>query len=89
MTKIGLMVSETMKSTLRAAGVSPKLDELPRCELQVGDVIMYPGPAALALKVVSRFFSPAHGTSEPCWYLELGPVPHPLAGPLSIELPRE
>jgi hypothetical protein len=89
MTKIGLIVSETMKSALRAAGVSPDLDELPRCELQVGDVLMYPGPAALALKVVSRFFSPGDGKREPRWYLELAPVPHPLAGPLSIELPRE
>lgn len=77
--EIRLVVADALKSTLLAAGASAfDARSVPACPLQVGDVIAYPAPHALALQVVARSYSPPDATRPPRWTLQLAQVPHPL-----------
>lgn len=81
MENIGFVVSSELKSTLKAAGVPLATESpfIPPCPLSVGDVIAYPGPVALALRVKQRWFSPEDEKRPARWFVELEQVPHPLS----------
>jgi hypothetical protein len=78
MSTFAFVAPDELKSVMRAAGaVAPS--EAPHCPFQVGDVIAYPGPIGLALRVVSRSFFPADEKRPARWYLWVEQAEHPLA----------
>ena len=65
------------KSALQAAGL-PMPSHIESCPLMTGDVIAYPAPYLIAMKVIQRVYQPASQTAAGCWHLILEKVPHPL-----------
>lgn len=80
MEAITLVVDETTKSVVLAAGIpTGPLRPVPTCELQVGDFISYPQAPALAFQVKARMLNIGDKDKPPHWYLMVEKSPHPLA----------
>ncbi len=75
---VNFVVDDKLQSVLAAAGADVPAEEIPACALVVGDVIAYPGPIALALRVASRAYFPATAEKPGRWYVRLEATEHPL-----------
>ena len=78
MTTLTFIVPDELKSVLRAAGADAPTEAIEPCPLHVGDVIAYPGPVALAVRVASRAYFPEGAGKPGRWYVRLEAAPHPL-----------
>lgn len=77
--ELRFIVGDTTQSALAAVGAAPPDGaQVERCPFLVGDVIAYPGPKAVAMRVMHRTYMPA-GEGRPArWYLHVEQAPHPL-----------
>lgn len=73
-----IVEQDSLKSVLVAAGVQMPTS-IPMCPVQVGDVIAYPAPSAVAVRVTRRWFRPGDEENPPRWYAHVEQVKHPLS----------